>query len=71
MDKNNNGLWKLFYLNKLDKLGGEMFFECNLKENDIKQLFPKKSFFQDILLSWFEIKDSDVDNIGKQFIWNN
>ena len=71
LDTKNNGLWKLFYLKKLEKFGGKIFFECNLKEKDIKQLFPKKSFFQDILLSWFELNDSNVDNIGKQLIWNN
>ena len=57
-------------MNKLEKFGGKIFFECNLKEKDIL-LFPKKSLFQDILLSWFEINDSNVDTIGKQLIWNN
>ena len=45
LDTTNNGLWKVFYMNKLDKYGGTIFFECNLNEKDIKQLFPNKGFF--------------------------
>jgi hypothetical protein len=73
LDNKNNGFWKYFYNNKLHQFGGKLVFESNLNINDVKQLFPKSGFFQDILVSWFTIKESKDEEycIGKQNIWNN
>ena len=72
LDTTNNGLWKVFYNKKINKYGGKLVFESNLNTKDLIQLFPIKGFFQDVILSWFEIRDSqDEDCIGKQILWNN
>ena len=72
LDNTNDGLWKVFYKKKINKYGGKLGFESNISTKDIIQLFPIKVFFQDVILSWFEIRDPiDEDCIGKQHIWNN
>ena len=66
LDTTNKGSWKVFYNKKINKYGGKQVFESNLNIKDLKQLFPNKGFFQDVMLSWFEIKDSqDEECIGK------
>ena len=69
LDNKNSGFWKYFYNNKLHQFGGKLVFESNLNTNDVKQLFTKSGFLQDILVSWFTIKEEYC--IGKQNIWNN
>ena len=63
---------KSFTIKKLNNYGGKLVFESTLNTIDLVQLFPVKGFFQDIILSWFEIRDSqEEDCIGKQNLWNN
>ena len=68
----NNGPWKQIYLTKLAKYGGKTIFDCNLNPEDIRKLFPKCIFLQDVLISWREIcQQDDFKVIGKCSIWNN
>ena len=72
LDKNNKGTWKIFYQKKLEKYGDRLFFECNITESDLKIIFPKKGFLQDVLIAWFKIKCIQTPiNKGKEIIWNN
>ena len=68
-DENNLGQWKLFYLNKINKLGGKIVFESNLDEQKATELFPKNKFLQDIIISWVKINKENTHingGIGKQ-----
>ena len=69
--ENNNPL-KLLYYSILNKLGGNLIFECNLKENDLNTLFKKSTFLKDILIAWRNIKcdDSKLTTLNT-IIWNN
>ena len=69
--ENNNPL-KLLYYSILNKLGGNLIFECNLKENDLNTLFKKSTFLKDILIAWRNIKfdDSKITTLNT-IIWNN
>ena len=75
LDKDNNGQWKIIYLNKLKNYGGELLFECNCTKNEINNMFKNDTFLHDILTSWFTIKTADVDlaaiNIKTEIVWNN
>ena len=73
LNEKNDGTWKIFYNSIIEKYGGKLIFECNIKEKDIKELIPKKGFLQDILLSWSKIKSAELEteNISKEIIWNN
>ena len=73
LDENNNGKWKIFYKEKIKKVGGKIIFESNINEQDIKTLFPKTDFFQDILIAWSKINFDNTEkiNIGKELLWNN
>ena len=62
LDENNNGKWKIFYKEKIKKVGGKIIFESNINEQDIKTLFPKTDFFQDMLIAWSKI---NFDNTEK------
>lgn len=53
----NNSLWKLFVKHKLIKYGNELVFECNISNHDVNQLFPPKSFINNMLGAWFEINN--------------
>ena len=71
-DENNKGMWKLFYSEKLSKYGGKLIFECNIDQSDIKNIFPKTGFLQDIILAWNEINTNKKPvHIGKEILWNN
>ena len=64
-------MWKVFYNEKILKLGGQPIFECNLTEKDIKINFLKRFFLQDTLISWSKVKgNAEQTNIGKEIIWN-
>ena len=68
----NNGIRKQLYMKKLNKFGGKLLFESNIKKSDIAYLFPDESFLQNILLSWIDIKGNlNEDNISQEIIWNN
>ena len=72
LSDNNNGPWKQIYLSKLNKYGGELLFNCNLSVCDVKILFPKCVFLQNILTSWRQICQQDDFGItSKCVIWNN
>ena len=73
-DNNNHGQWKNFYLQKINKYGGKLLFDCNLNENSILKMFPENNFLQEIVIAWANIlneKHNELNNIGKQIIWNN
>ena len=72
-DNNNHGQWKTFYLQKINKYGGKLLFDCNLNENSILKMFPENNFLQEIVIAWANIlseKHNELNNIGKQIIWN-
>ena len=59
-------------MKKLNKFGGKLLFESNIKKIDISNLFPDESFLQNILLSWIDIKGNlNEENISQEIIWNN
>ena len=67
IDENNKGMWKYFYNKKLEKYGGGLIFECNITESDLKIIFPKKDFLQDVLIAWSKIKCKQIpSNKGKK-----
>ena len=43
-DENNKGLWKDYYLNKINTFGGKLVLEPNLNTNDCKH-FSKENLF--------------------------
>ena len=73
-DNENDGDWKHIYINKLNKLGGKLIFDCNLNEKDLTKTkyncIPK--FLKEILQAWsnlnFENKPTEINN---QILWNN
>ena len=57
----------------LENFGGNLIFECNLHEKDVKEIIPKSGFLQDIVVAWCKInfKHSEIENISKEITWNN
>ena len=75
IDNKNTGNWKELYNKELEKLGGELIFKSNIKENDTDQLKIKSLFLKEIVQAWAKINYKDVnpeeENISKQILWNN
>ena len=76
LNKNNNGQWKLIYLQKLKRFGGELIFECNITNQEIDKLIKRGSFISDVIKSWIEIKsttrtENNNLNVSSEIIWNN
>ena len=67
----NKGKWKIIYETIIKKYGGNLIFESNLKEEDIKQIIPHNKFFQDVLIGWNNIKCKQNNNLKENLIWNN
>ena len=59
-DENNKGLWKEFYLEKLDIFGGIVSLECNLHAHDCYQIAKNNMFLRDILAGWCKIKSTQA-----------
>ena len=73
-DDSNNGQWKTFYLDKINRYGGKLLFESNLNKGLITHMFPNNSFLREILIAWDKITHThkeDIKVVGKQIIWNN
>ena len=72
LDTSNNGVLKNIYLKKINKFGGKLFFESNIKKNDITKHFSDETFLQNILLSWVDINNHfKKKNVSQEIIWNN
>ena len=57
---------------KINKFGGKILFESNIKKNDIIKLFANENFLQNILLSWIDINNHVTkENTSQEIIWNN
>ena len=48
LNQNSNSVIQKIYLNKLNKYGNKLYFECDFYELDILKSFEKKSFFLEI-----------------------
>ena len=70
LDNNNKGLWKMTYIDILDKLGGEFFFSCNCQQIHTKNI-TQNEFLENILQSWCKINYNDSIPILNQILWNN
>ena len=71
-DENNKGLWKEYYLEKINKFGGRLILECNIHSYDCKQIAQENTFLRDVLLGWSKINNVEsTDVIAKEIIWNN
>ena len=71
-NENEPCIWKTFYTQKLDKHGGKLILECNLKESDCMIVCKNNVFLKDILIAWCKINYSETQkSISKQIIWNN
>ena len=72
-DNKNNGQWKIFYTNKINKYGGKLLFESSLNKENIINMFPKCTFLQEILLASLNVlnNDKDITYVGKQILRNN
>ena len=71
-NENEPCIWKTFYTQKLDKYGGKLILECNLKERDCTIVCKNNVFLKDILIAWCKINYSETQkSISKQIIWNN
>ena len=51
MDDQNNGQWKLAYLEIIKKYGGKLIFECDLTKEMISEMVGKNNFLKEIILS--------------------
>jgi len=72
LDKNNQGQWKIFISKILEKKGGNIVFNSNLAENDIKDMCQNNQFTKDNLTSWNLFrKNYEQNDIQKIIIWNN
>ena len=70
-DENNKGIWKEKYLDQIDKYGGKLLFQCNLSNKDIKQMFAKDLFLQELINAWHGIYRNENKTVRSQIIWNN
>ena len=61
LNNKNNGQWKIFYFNKINKYGGKLLFESALNEDSIINMFPNCVFLQQILLSWLNVLSNKED----------
>ena len=65
-------IWKTFFKQNLDKYGGKLILECNLKESDCNLVCKNKVFLRNILTAWCKLNQSETQkSISKQIIWNN
>ena len=67
-ENNNQGQWKTFYLQIINKYGGKLLFDCNLNENSILNMFPENIFLQETVIEWANIlneKHNELNNIEK------
>ena len=75
LDKENKGSWKEIYNKELEKVGGELIFKSNIKENYVNQLKFKSKFLTEIINAWAKLNYKEVnvqeENISKQLLWNN
>ena len=72
LDEQNNGIWKEFYLEKLNAYGGKLIFESNLHVQDCSQIAKNNMFLRDILAGGCKINTSETTRvIHKEIIWNN
>ena len=74
LDSENNGQWKIFIKNNLDKYGNTQIFKCEIDELFIKKISKNNIFLNNILTSWIKIKNNvNKENItvAKLIIWNN
>ena len=72
LDEHNKGIWKEFYLEKLNAYGGKLIFESNLHVQDCSQIAKNNMFLRDILAGWCKINTSETTRvIHKEIIWNN
>ena len=55
-DTENDSPLKCYYEQKLNEFGANLIFESSLSQSDVKSLFNKCYFLQDIILSWMLIK---------------
>ena len=72
LDPNNKTVLNNIYLNRLNKFGGALFFECNVNQHDILDNFKTKDFFTDILIAWKEVNyKAIILDYSNEIIWNN
>ena len=75
LDKNNKGMWKCFYNDKISKYGDELTFESNITAVDIWLNFTEKSFLLDVFLAWTKIKGNfkttHKRNYMEQLVFDN
>jgi len=74
LDEQNNGQWKVFIKNKLDKYGNKLIFDCEIDEKFIKKVSNGDTFLNNILSSWQRVQNQynkENIHIAKTIIWNN
>ena len=66
-DEQNKGLWREYYLEKLNVF----CLECNLNVNDCNQIVKGNSFLHDVLAAWCKINFSEIMHaLASEVIWN-
>lgn len=69
LDKDNQGKWKYFFENELEKYGGTIVFDSNLNKNDtIENLKFKSCFMNEILSIWSEVNFEEHIMSEEQFL---
>ena len=66
-DEQNNGLWKEYYIEKLNAFGGKLVLQSNLDIKDCSQISKVNSFLHDILGVWCKINVmTDISAVSKE-----
>ena len=62
-DEQNKGVWKEFYLEKLNAFGGKLILESNLRIQDCSQITKENMFLRDVLAGWCKINNSESTQV--------
>ena len=72
IDDNNQAKWKIFFNKVLAKRGGNIIFDCNITEDDLKTFCGRNPFIHDVLIAWNKLQNINMQSdIRKNIIWNN
>ena len=71
-DDSNKGIWKEFYIEKLNAFGGKVILESTLNTEDCSQIAKNNLFLRDVLTAWCKINENgSTKTVTKEIIWNN
>jgi len=72
MDSNNKGNWKCLYNYHMQHVGGNLFWECNSKQNENSIKCIKNDFIAEVIKAWCTVVYEETPcYFGDHIIWNN